>query len=94
MLDNPCSSAREAPFFPPEARRPVIAHLSAPLELRFRSSTDLSLIPPHSFSVTIGFGYIGACAPGGADCNNANGNTAFHTPTTGCRFSARQMTQI
>ncbi|KAF7340593.1 Glycopeptide [Mycena sanguinolenta] len=45
------------------------------------SSTDLSLIPPHSFSVTTGFGYIGACAPGGADCNNANCNTAFHTPT-------------
>ncbi|KAF8171036.1 hypothetical protein K438DRAFT_1773443 [Mycena galopus ATCC 62051] len=42
------------------------------------SSTDLSLIPPHSFSVTTGFGYTGGCAPAGADCNNANCNTAFH----------------
>ncbi|KAF8179525.1 hypothetical protein K438DRAFT_1768887 [Mycena galopus ATCC 62051] len=32
------------------------------------SSTDLSLIPPHAFSVTTGFGYLGACAPAGADC--------------------------
>ncbi|KAK7038532.1 glycopeptide [Favolaschia claudopus] len=45
------------------------------------SSTDLSLIAPHSFSVTTGFGYVGACAPAGADCNNANCNTAFHVPT-------------
>ncbi|KAJ7834426.1 hypothetical protein B0H13DRAFT_2426910 [Mycena leptocephala] len=45
------------------------------------SSTDLSLIPPHAFSVTTGFGYIGGCAPAGADCNNANCNTAFHVPT-------------
>ncbi|KAF8202588.1 glycopeptide [Mycena galopus ATCC 62051] len=42
------------------------------------SSTDLSLIPSHSFSVTTGFGYTGGCAPAGADCNNANCNTAFH----------------
>ncbi|KAK7038467.1 glycopeptide [Favolaschia claudopus] len=45
------------------------------------SSVDLSLIPPHSFSVTTGFGYVGACAPAGADCNNANCNTAFHQPS-------------
>ncbi|KAJ7212819.1 glycopeptide [Mycena haematopus] len=45
------------------------------------SSTDLSLIPPHSFSVTTGFGYYGACSPAGADCNNANCNTAFHVPS-------------
>ncbi|KAF8142817.1 hypothetical protein K438DRAFT_1784329 [Mycena galopus ATCC 62051] len=32
------------------------------------SSTDISLIPPHAFSVTTGFGYLGACAPAGADC--------------------------
>ncbi|KAJ7343760.1 Glp-like protein [Mycena albidolilacea] len=43
------------------------------------SSVDLSLIPPHAFSVTTGFGYQGACAPAGADCNNANCNTAFHS---------------
>ncbi|KAF7351781.1 Glycopeptide [Mycena sanguinolenta] len=45
------------------------------------SSTDLSLIPPHAFSVTTGFGYVGACSPAGADCNNANCNTAFHQPS-------------
>ncbi|KAF7340551.1 Glycopeptide [Mycena sanguinolenta] len=45
------------------------------------SSTDLSLIPPHAFSVTTGFGYLGSCSPAGADCNNANCNTAFHQPS-------------
>ncbi|KAJ6468836.1 hypothetical protein C8R45DRAFT_1167541 [Mycena sanguinolenta] len=45
------------------------------------SSTDISLIPPHAFSVTTGFGYFGVCAPAGADCNNANCNTAFHQPS-------------
>ncbi|KAF8178868.1 glycopeptide, partial [Mycena galopus ATCC 62051] len=46
------------------------------------SSTDLTLIPrEHAFSVTTGFGYVGACAPAGADCNNANCNTAFHVST-------------
>ncbi|KAF7340584.1 Glycopeptide [Mycena sanguinolenta] len=45
------------------------------------SSTDISLIPPHAFSVTTGFGYLGSCSPAGADCNNANCNTAFHQPS-------------
>ncbi|KAJ7247146.1 hypothetical protein B0H12DRAFT_1324948 [Mycena haematopus] len=45
------------------------------------SSTDISLIPPHTFSVTSGFGYVGPCSPAGADCNNPNCNTAFHVPT-------------
>ncbi|KAF8887699.1 glycopeptide [Mucidula mucida] len=42
------------------------------------SSTDISLIAPHSFSVTSGFGYYNGCDGTGADCNNANCNTAFH----------------
>ncbi|KAF8872448.1 hypothetical protein CPB84DRAFT_1737614 [Gymnopilus junonius] len=42
------------------------------------SSSDISLIPPHSFSVTSGFGYFGGCDGAGADCNNPNCNTAFH----------------
>ncbi|KAJ7760167.1 hypothetical protein B0H14DRAFT_3511186 [Mycena olivaceomarginata] len=42
------------------------------------SSVDISLVPPHAFSVTTGFGYVGACAPAGADCTNANCPTAFH----------------
>ncbi|KAM5544738.1 hypothetical protein V8D89_001636 [Ganoderma adspersum] len=44
------------------------------------SSTDISLIPPHSFSVTSGFGYFNGCDGAGADCNNASCNTAFHQP--------------
>ncbi|KAJ7638157.1 hypothetical protein B0H17DRAFT_960774 [Mycena rosella] len=42
------------------------------------ASTDLSLIAPHSFSVTTGFGYYNGCNNAG---NNANYNTAFHVPT-------------
>ncbi|KAF9478126.1 hypothetical protein BDN70DRAFT_922134 [Pholiota conissans] len=42
------------------------------------SSTDISLIPPHSFSVTSGFGYFNGCDKSGADCTNANCPTAFH----------------
>ncbi|KLO16768.1 hypothetical protein SCHPADRAFT_937631 [Schizopora paradoxa] len=44
------------------------------------SSTDISLIPPHTFSVTSGFGYFNGCQPAGADCNNPNCPTAFHQP--------------
>ena len=42
------------------------------------SSTDLSLIAPHAFSVTTGFGYYNGCDGAGANCDNANCNTAFH----------------
>ncbi|KAJ7113574.1 hypothetical protein C8R44DRAFT_741158 [Mycena epipterygia] len=45
------------------------------------SSTDITLIAPHTFSVTTGFGYFNGCQPAGADCNNANCNTAFHQPS-------------
>ncbi|KAJ7610521.1 glycopeptide [Roridomyces roridus] len=45
------------------------------------SSTDLSLIPPHSFSVTTGFGYFNGCDNTGADCTGPSCNTAFHVPT-------------
>ncbi|KAF7372876.1 Glycopeptide [Mycena sanguinolenta] len=44
------------------------------------STTDLSLIPPHAFSVTTGFAYLGACAPAGADCTNANCPAASINP--------------
>ncbi|EKM58954.1 uncharacterized protein PHACADRAFT_249086 [Phanerochaete carnosa HHB-10118-sp] len=43
------------------------------------SSTDISLIPPHSFSVTSGFGYFDGCDGAGADCTDANCPDAFHT---------------
>ncbi|KAF7322057.1 Glycopeptide [Mycena kentingensis (nom. inval.)] len=45
------------------------------------SSTDITLIPPHKFSVTTGFGYYNGCDGAGADCKGANCNTAFHVPT-------------
>nr|BAL02919.1 Glp-like protein [Pholiota nameko] len=45
------------------------------------SSVDISLIPPHSFSVTSGFGYFGSGCDGlGADCTFGGCSTAFHQP--------------
>ncbi|KAL5482981.1 hypothetical protein ACEPAI_9576 [Sanghuangporus weigelae] len=44
------------------------------------SSTDISLIPPHSFSVTTGFGYFGGCDGVGTDCTDPN-CFAFHQPS-------------
>ncbi|KAJ3868342.1 hypothetical protein EV359DRAFT_70623 [Lentinula novae-zelandiae] len=44
------------------------------------SSTDITLIPPHSFSVTTGFGYFNGCNGAGADCISTNCPTAFHNP--------------
>nr|GAT53083.1 predicted protein [Mycena chlorophos] len=43
------------------------------------SSVDLSLIPPHAFSVTSGFGYYNGCDGTGADCSSADCPTAFHS---------------
>ncbi|KAJ3725006.1 glycopeptide [Lentinula guzmanii] len=45
------------------------------------SSTDITLIPPHAFSVTTGFGYYNGCDGAGADCNNPSCPTAFFIPT-------------
>ncbi|KAF5309380.1 hypothetical protein D9619_012483 [Psilocybe cf. subviscida] len=45
------------------------------------SSADISLIPPHSFSVTSGFGYFNGCDGAGADCKSADCTTAFHVST-------------
>ncbi|KAJ7138813.1 hypothetical protein C8R46DRAFT_1234063 [Mycena filopes] len=42
------------------------------------SSTDLTLIPPHAFSVTTGFGYYNGCDGTGADCTSGSCSTAFH----------------
>ncbi|THH10563.1 hypothetical protein EW146_g8332 [Bondarzewia mesenterica] len=44
------------------------------------SSTDISLIPPHSFSVTSGFGYYNGCDGAGADCTYSGCPTAFYQP--------------
>ncbi|KAJ7478199.1 hypothetical protein FB451DRAFT_1556966 [Mycena latifolia] len=45
------------------------------------ASTDISLIAPHSFSVTTGFGYYNGCGGAGADCTSASCPTAFHVST-------------
>ncbi|TFK45149.1 hypothetical protein BDQ12DRAFT_743120 [Crucibulum laeve] len=45
------------------------------------SSTDLSLIPPHAFSITTGFGYYNGCPGAGADCTDPNCHMAFRTPS-------------
>jgi len=45
------------------------------------SSTDISMIPPHAFSVSTGFGYHNGCEGAGADCTDANCPTAFHVAT-------------
>nr|BAF46901.1 glycopeptide [Phanerodontia chrysosporium] len=42
------------------------------------SSTDISLISPHAFSVTSGFGYYGGCDGAGADCTFNGCPTAFY----------------
>ncbi|KAF8883278.1 hypothetical protein BD779DRAFT_1540444, partial [Infundibulicybe gibba] len=44
------------------------------------SSTDISLIPDHKFSVTTGFGYFNGCDGLGANCNNPQCTTAFFQP--------------
>ncbi|KAF8577176.1 glycopeptide [Ramaria rubella] len=45
------------------------------------SSTDISLIPPHTFSVTSGFGYFNGCDGQGADCTSESCPQAFHVST-------------
>ncbi|CAE6442828.1 unnamed protein product [Rhizoctonia solani] len=47
------------------------------------SSTDVTLIPPHKFSVTTGFGYCNGCDGVGNNCASAGyfPNDAFCTPT-------------
>ncbi|KAH0588387.1 hypothetical protein H2248_004242 [Termitomyces sp. 'cryptogamus'] len=44
------------------------------------SSADISLIPPHAFSVTSGFGYFNGCDGAGADCTSPSCPTAFFEP--------------
>ncbi|EPT01257.1 hypothetical protein FOMPIDRAFT_1120772 [Fomitopsis schrenkii] len=42
------------------------------------SSADISLIPPHEFSVTSGFGYYDGCDGSGADCTYDGCPDAFY----------------
>ncbi|KAJ7639954.1 glycopeptide [Mycena polygramma] len=45
------------------------------------SGTDLTLIPPHAFSVATGFEYSNGCNGTGADCTSNTCSGAFHSPT-------------
>ncbi|KAF5345750.1 hypothetical protein D9758_011896 [Tetrapyrgos nigripes] len=45
------------------------------------SSTDITLIAPHSFSVTTGFGYFNGCDGVGQDCRSGSCVEAFHQPS-------------
>ncbi|KAJ3862936.1 hypothetical protein EV359DRAFT_44120, partial [Lentinula novae-zelandiae] len=45
------------------------------------SSTDITLIPPHSFSVGTAFEYYNGCDGAGADCSDIDCNTALKMPT-------------
>ncbi|VDB88701.1 unnamed protein product [Peniophora sp. CBMAI 1063] len=45
------------------------------------SSTDLSLIPPHKFSVKTGFHYFNGCDGKGKVCAGQKCKTAFHKDT-------------
>lgn len=44
------------------------------------SSVDLSLIPPHEFSVPTAFTYCGGCDCLGASCDTAECSNAFRNP--------------
>ncbi|KAH9947496.1 hypothetical protein B0H21DRAFT_821804 [Amylocystis lapponica] len=44
------------------------------------SSADISLISPHSFSVSSGFGYYNGCDNSGADCTYNGCPDAFYQP--------------
>jgi len=53
------------------------------------SSVDISLIPPHAFSVTTSFGYYGAnesCDGIGLDCTAPNCPCAYRIAADGCQF--------
>ncbi|PIL32309.1 hypothetical protein GSI_05555 [Ganoderma sinense ZZ0214-1] len=42
------------------------------------SNTDISLISPHKFSVTSGFGYYNGCDGAGADCTDQECPEQYH----------------
>ncbi|KAF8993011.1 Glp-like protein [Cyathus striatus] len=58
------------------------------------SSADISLIPPHAFSVTSGFGYFNGCDGAGADCTNPSCPTAFFQPDQTDRQVACQANNV
>ncbi|KAI0743589.1 glycopeptide [Daedaleopsis nitida] len=44
------------------------------------SSSDISLIAPHAFSVPVSFSYFGGCDGQGRVCDHNGCNTAFYSP--------------
>ncbi|KAH7912368.1 glycopeptide [Hygrophoropsis aurantiaca] len=53
------------------------------------SSTDVTLNPPHEFSVPTGFGYYNGCDGSGFDCTYADCSGAFVDPTDGVVVSCQ-----
>lgn len=53
------------------------------LENSSGSASDISLVPPHEFSVTSGFGYYNGCDGTGEDCKYAGCPGAFTDATNG-----------
>ncbi|KZS97360.1 hypothetical protein SISNIDRAFT_406534, partial [Sistotremastrum niveocremeum HHB9708] len=51
------------------------------------SAADISLVPPHVFSVTSGFGYFNGCDGTGEDCTSADCPGAFTDATNGAIVS-------
>ncbi|CCM02611.1 uncharacterized protein FIBRA_04714 [Fibroporia radiculosa] len=54
--------------------------IEATLTNEGNSAADISLIPPHEFSVTSGFGFYNGCDGAGADCTYEQCLDAFHQP--------------
>ncbi|KAJ7144475.1 hypothetical protein C8R44DRAFT_546312, partial [Mycena epipterygia] len=48
------------------------------------SGADLSLIPPHTFSVASGFSYFNGCDGVGEDCTDIDCPTACHSSADSC----------
>ncbi|KAF7343114.1 Glycopeptide [Mycena venus] len=44
------------------------------------SCAEVSLVPPHAFSVTTGFGFFGGCDGVGQDCTSPNCGPPFQLP--------------
>ncbi|KLO11422.1 glycopeptide [Schizopora paradoxa] len=54
--------------------------LANPTSPGLGSGTDISLIPPHAFSVASGFEYFDGCDGVGKDCADPDCEAAFHNP--------------
>ncbi|EIM87941.1 uncharacterized protein STEHIDRAFT_76593 [Stereum hirsutum FP-91666 SS1] len=52
--------------------------LETTLKNGYVSSTDVSLISPHAYSVATGFGYYNGCDGTGNDCTSSDCSGAFH----------------